>query len=86
MSAGFVLLKFLLFGKKMVRVATKAAMRMVTENRQGQRCFSYLTFHIIRSGRDSEVIPFSTGKLLSVNGLGHLRGKRNGEFVLQTDY
>lgn len=53
-------------------------MRLVTENRQGQRCFSYHTFHVSVSGRDSEGIPFSAGKLLSVNGLGHLRGKGMG--------
>ena len=33
-------------------------MRLVTENRKGLRCSSYLIFYICGSGRDREVIFF----------------------------
>lgn len=56
-------------------MAAKAAMRRVTENRQGLCCISYLTFHVSGSGRRRRNIPFSAGKLLSVDGLEYLWGK-----------
>lgn len=46
-------------------MAIETAVRMVTENRQGQRCFSYFTFHVSVSGRDREVISFSDGSFRS---------------------
>lgn len=36
---------------------------------------SYLIFYMSKSGRDREVIPFSAGKFLIVNGFEHLRRK-----------
>ncbi len=50
-------------------------MRLVTENRKGLRCSSYLTFHVSGSDSDREDIPFSAGKLLSVNSWENLMEK-----------
>lgn len=52
-----------------------AIMRLVTENRQGLCCISYLTFHVSGSVRRRRNISFSDGKLLGMNGFGHLRGE-----------
>lgn len=52
------------------RMAKNKTMWLVTENRRGLCCKPYLTFRM--SGSDREDIPFSAGKLLSVNGLEHL--------------
>ena len=51
-------------------MAIETVMRMVTENRQGQRCFSYLIFRISKGVRERKVIPFSAGNLFEREWLG----------------
>ena len=55
------------------RMAKNKTMRLVTENRSGLRCISYLTFSASGSGR--ETISFSAGILLSVNNWENLLEK-----------
>lgn len=53
----------------------ETTVRMGTENRQGQCCFSYFTFNVAGSGRRRRNILFSAGKLLSVNSWENLLEK-----------
>lgn len=62
-------------------MANETAVRMVTENREGLRCFSYLTFHMSGSGRDREVFPLPL-VIFECEWFGVLSEKRNNETAL----
>ena len=64
-------------------MAIETAVRMVTENRQGQRCFSDFTFHVSVSGRDREVISFSDGSFRSWIVLEYFRRKGTMNLLLK---